>query len=52
MISAEAGVQLEYLEIANGDNLYPADVHTKNIVALVAAKVGNTRLIDNVLISG
>jgi pantoate--beta-alanine ligase len=50
MISAEPGVQLEYFEIANGDNLHRADQDTKNIVALVAAKVGNTRLIDNILL--
>ena len=50
MINAEPDVQLEYFEIADGDNLHPADQGTKNIVALVAAKVGNTRLIDNVII--
>ncbi|MDB5025215.1 MAG: pantoate--beta-alanine ligase [Mucilaginibacter sp.] len=51
MISAEPGVRLEYFEIADGDNLHNADRHTKKIVALVAAQVGNTRLIDNVIIS-
>jgi pantoate--beta-alanine ligase len=51
MISAEPGVKLEYFEIADGDNLHPADQSSKKIVALVAAKVGNTRLIDNVIIS-
>ena len=45
------GVELEYFEIADGDNLHNADQYTKKIVALVAAKVGNTRLIDNVIIS-
>lgn len=49
-ISAEPGVHPEYFEIVNGDNLHPADDQTQNIVALVAAKVGNTRLIDNVLL--
>ncbi len=48
MIKAEPGVDLEYFEIADGDNLRPANQNTKNIVALVAAKVGKTRLIDNV----
>jgi pantoate--beta-alanine ligase len=51
LISLEPGVQLEYFEIADGDTLYPATKDTKNIVALVAAKVGQTRLIDNVIIS-
>ena len=50
MIGAEPGVKLEYFEIVDGDNLHQADQNTKNIVALVAAKVGNTRLIDNVLL--
>jgi pantoate--beta-alanine ligase len=51
MINAEPGVQLEYFKICNGDNLHPADQSTQKIVALVAAKVGHTRLIDNVIIS-
>lgn len=49
-ISAEPGVQLEYFEIADGDNLHPANQNTANFVALVAARVGNTRLIDNMLL--
>jgi pantoate--beta-alanine ligase len=49
-ISAEPDVELAYFEIADGDNLHPANGHTRNIVALVAAKVGNTRLIDNMII--
>jgi len=51
MISHEPGVQLEYFEIVDGDTLHPATKDTQNIVALVAARVGNTRLIDNVIIS-
>ncbi|MGN6638601.1 MAG: pantoate--beta-alanine ligase [Mucilaginibacter sp.] len=51
-INAEPGVVLDYFEIANGNNLHPADANTQNIVALVAAKVGNTRLIDNTIIKG
>ena len=49
-IKVQQGVELEYFEIADGDNLHPANQNTKNIVALVAAKVGKTRLIDNVII--
>jgi pantothenate synthetase len=30
--------------------LQDANQHTKNVVALVAARVGHTRLIDNVII--
>ncbi len=46
----EPGVELDYFEIADGNTLHPADQNTKNIIALVAAKVGKTRLIDNVLL--
>ena len=52
MISREPGVALEYFEIADGNTLHTANKNTKNIVALVAAKVGNTRLIDNILVNG
>jgi pantoate--beta-alanine ligase len=50
-INAEDGVSLEYFELADGDSLHPANQATKNVVALVAARVGKTRLIDNVLIN-
>ena len=50
-ISDEPGVKPEYFEIVDGNNLLPVNSATKTIVALVAAKVGNTRLIDNVVIS-
>jgi pantoate--beta-alanine ligase len=50
MIGREPGVELEYFEIADGDTLHPANQNSKSIVALVAAKVGKTRLIDNVLL--
>jgi pantoate--beta-alanine ligase len=49
-LTAEPGVEPEYFEIADGDNLQPATSSTKNPVALTAARVGKTRLIDNVLI--
>ncbi len=46
-----AGVELDYFTIANGDTLEPAQSkEEKNLVALVAAKIGSTRLIDNVLV--
>ena len=50
MIANEPGVEPEYFEIADGDTLHPADGNTKKIIALVAAKVGKTRLIDNVVL--
>ncbi|MBE5320594.1 pantoate--beta-alanine ligase [Pedobacter sp. MR2016-19] len=45
------GVELDYFTIANGDTLEPAKSKDEsNLVALVAAKVGSTRLIDNMII--
>ncbi len=49
-IALQPGVEISYFEIADGDTLEPATANSKHIVALVAAKVGNTRLIDNVVI--
>lgn len=50
-INAEYGLSLEYFEFADGETLQPADKSSKSIVALVAARVGKTRLIDNILIN-
>ena len=50
-INNEPSVALAYFEIADGDTLYPGNKNTKKFVALVAATVGKTRLIDNVIIS-
>jgi pantoate--beta-alanine ligase len=50
-IETEPGVKLDYFERADGDTLYPATTASKKIVALVAAKVGSTRLIDNVILA-
>jgi pantoate--beta-alanine ligase len=50
-ISAEPGVELEYFEIADGQTLHPATEASESFVALVAARVGKTRLIDNVLLN-
>jgi len=50
LIAAEPGTVLEYFEIADGATLHPANQNSKKIVALVAARVGKTRLIDNVLL--
>lgn len=50
MISNEPDTQLEYFELADGQTLQPATAQSKTLVALVAARVGHTRLIDNVII--
>lgn len=52
MINTVPGVELDYLTVANGDTLLPVKQKTeRNTVVLVAAKVGQTRLIDNVIIN-
>jgi pantoate--beta-alanine ligase len=49
-IDNEPGVELEYFELVDADTLHQANKNTNKIVALVAARVGKTRLIDNILI--
>ena len=49
-IAGVPGVQLDYFEIADAATLHAANAGTHKAVALVAAKVGGTRLIDNILI--
>lgn len=52
MISNTPGVKLDYFSIVDGTTLEEQhDKSARNLVALVAAKVGETRLIDNVLLS-
>lgn len=50
-MATEDDVQPEYFRILDGKTLLPANENTQEFVALTAAKVGKTRLIDNVLIS-
>jgi pantoate--beta-alanine ligase len=52
LIEEIPGVELDYFTIADGKTLLPeTDKNDKNIIALVAAKVGQTRLIDNMILS-
>jgi pantoate--beta-alanine ligase len=51
MINATEGVALDYFTIADKETLLPeANKDSSHLVALVAAKVGQTRLIDNTLL--
>lgn len=43
-------VRLDYIEICNPENLSPVKVVLKKAVILIAAYVGKTRLIDNIII--
>ena len=52
MIARTKGVELDYFVIVDGKTLMPpTDNRSAELVALVAAKVGETRLIDNMILS-
>ena len=44
----QAGWQVDYVEIRHAGNLQVAHVGDSELVVLAAARLGNTRLIDNV----
>lgn len=44
------GITLDYFSIADAGSLMPVSDRTQKMIALVAAKVGGTRLIDNILL--
>ena len=44
---AAAGVQPEYFELVDTETMAPIDDINGDVLAVVAARVGNTRLIDN-----
>lgn len=51
IINKTPGIELDYFTIADGETLLPLqNKEIENPVALVAAKVGETRLIDNILL--
>ncbi len=50
IIETEPGVSLDYAEIVDTDTLEPVMALRKTCYAALAARVGNTRLIDNALI--
>jgi pantoate--beta-alanine ligase len=52
VIAKEAGVRLDYLEIVNRDTLEPVDDISRGALVAVAAFVGSTRLIDNLVLHG
>ncbi|RZK60573.1 MAG: pantoate--beta-alanine ligase [Pedobacter sp.] len=52
MINEKQGVELDYFTIADGETLLPTtNKEAKNAIALVAVKVGETRLIDNMILN-
>ena len=49
-IAKEPAARLDYLELVNADTLDPVAQATPGTMVAVAAYVGNTRLIDNLLL--
>ncbi len=43
-----AGWQVDYITVRSALSLQPASLEDKHLVILAAAKIGNTRLIDNI----
>jgi pantoate--beta-alanine ligase len=52
VIAEEPSVRLDYFEIVNEDTLDPVEDVSQGALVAVAAFVGNTRLIDNVVLTG
>jgi pantoate--beta-alanine ligase len=50
VLDAEPGVAVDYLAVADAETLAPLERVEDGAVAMVAARVGATRLIDNVLL--
>lgn len=50
VLRSQPGVQMDYGEIVDADTFEPAAALRKTCFALIAARVGGTRLIDNALI--
>ena len=49
-VAKENAVRLDYFEIVNPDTLDPVEHVSGNVLVAVAAYVGSTRLIDNILL--
>jgi pantoate--beta-alanine ligase len=50
VIDGESGVSVDYLAVADPATLEPVDEAAAGSVAMVAARIGRTRLIDNVIL--
>lgn len=50
-LESTPGIEIEYADIVNPDTLLPIDDVTNGALVAVAARVGSTRLIDNLLLA-
>ena len=52
VLRTEPSLQVDYFALADGQTLEPATTADDDTVAMIAARVGRTRLIDNVILGG
>jgi pantoate--beta-alanine ligase len=45
---SQAGFEIDYFSVCNADTLKPATTGDKKLVILVTARLGETRLLDNI----
>jgi pantoate--beta-alanine ligase len=45
---SQAGLEIDYFSVCNADTLKPATTEDKKLVILVTARLGETRLLDNI----
>jgi pantoate--beta-alanine ligase len=50
VLREERGISIDYCEVADPESLAPCEVVQKNVVILVAVRLGRARLIDNILV--
>ncbi|GLC27338.1 pantoate--beta-alanine ligase [Roseisolibacter agri] len=50
VLATEPDVVPDYLALADGETLEPVDVATEGTIAMLAARVGRTRLLDNAIL--
>ncbi len=50
LIETESLVDMDYVEIVNPDDLAPIQAITPPVLICIAVKIGNTRLIDNIIV--
>ena len=50
--ASDSSVRIDYFEIVNPDRLDPVEDVSKGALVAVAAYIGTTRLIDNILLPG
>ena len=52
VLAEESGVQVDYLALVDPERLEPVSAVAPGTIVMVAARVGSTRLIDNIIIGG